>query len=231
MGQFERTRLIIEEPYFNLVQQKVVCVIGLGGVGATCVESLIRTGIENLVIVDHDKIELSNLNRQIQSSQLTLGLHKTTALKNKMLEINPKAKITTITDFLDTHNFDLLKQHKVDFVVDAIDSLDAKINLIEYCVKNKITIISSCGMGNRKDPSKITISRLDKTFNDPMAKRIRIECRKRQCDKIKVVFSSELPLKREKPLASLSFVVNVAGQYLASEIIKEIGEQYETSSH
>lgn len=225
MDQFERSNLLIKNKHF---QQKRVCVVGVGGVGAACVESLVRSGIHHLVIVDYDKVEISNINRQIQANHETIGMDKTTALKNKLLKINPKVEIIEIKEFLDENNLDLITQYPIDYVVDAIDSLQAKTNLIEYCVKNNLPIISSCGMGNRKDPTKIEISRLDKTYNDPFAKALRASCKTRRCDKIKVVFSTELPFKREKPVASLSFVVNVAGHVLASEVVKELGAYNET---
>lgn len=227
MGQFQRSDLILKNPTFK---EKMVCVVGVGGVGASCVESLVRTGIHHLVIVDYDKVELSNLNRQIQANHQTLGMDKTTALKEKMLAINPAVEIIEIKAFLDSSNFHLLLDYPIDYVVDAIDSIDAKVNLIEFCVKNKLPILSSCGMGNRVDPTQIMVTRLDKTYNDPLAKSLRIKCRLKQCDKIKVVFSKELPQKRDKPVASLSFVVNVAGHVLASEVIKDLGAYDETSS-
>lgn len=225
MDQFVRSNYIIKNEAWS---HALVCVVGIGGVGATCAESLIRSGLKNLMIVDYDKVELSNLNRQAQAYHNTIGMMKTTALKNKLQCINPKAKIIEIKEFLDIENIDLLQQYPVKYVVDAIDSIDAKANLIQYCVNHQIPIVSSCGMGNRKDPTKITVSRLDKTFNDPMAKSLRAKCRSKQCDKIKVVFSSELPIRKIKPIGSLSFVVNVAGHVLASEVIKDLGAYDET---
>ncbi|HHX52315.1 MAG TPA: tRNA threonylcarbamoyladenosine dehydratase [Erysipelothrix sp.] len=225
MDQFERSNLIIKDTSFH---DKWVCVVGVGGVGAACVESLIRTGVHRLVLVDYDKVTVSNLNRQIQANHETVGMDKTTALKDKMLKINPKAEIVEIKQFVDVDNFKLLLEYPLDYVIDAIDSIQAKANLIKFCVDQGLPIISSCGMGNRIDPTQIKISRLDKTFNDPLAKSLRIQCRSKQCDKIKVVFSKELPQKRPKPIASLSFVVNVAGHILASEVIKDLGAYNET---
>lgn len=225
MDQFERVKLLINEEQFESLQQKQVLICGVGGVGAICAESLVRTGITKLILVDFDKVELSNLNRQIQANHKTLGMDKTTALALKLKDINPHVEILEIKEFIDESNIEMLKNYKIDMVVDAIDSIASKALLIQYCVNNQIKIISSCGMGNRKDPTQIKISRLDKTYNDPLAKQLRGLLRSKMCDKIKVVFSSELPLKRPKPIGSLSHMVNVAGLYLASEVIKELGEE------
>lgn len=224
MGQFERVKLMIDEPSFTKLQNSWVAVFGVGGVGASCVESLVRTGITNLVLIDYDVVEFSNINRQIQANHDTVGMVKTTALKEKLLAINPEVNVIEINEFMTKENFNLIEQYPIDMVVDAIDAITSKIDLIEYCVKRKIPIISSCGMGNRIDPTKITISKLSKTFNDPLAKVLRLECKKRRCDKIPVVFSTELPIKRPRPIASLSFVVNVAGHVLASYVIKKVCE-------
>lgn len=223
MGQFERIKLIVEDETFNQLQQKQVLICGVGGVGAICTESLVRSGITKLILVDYDKVEISNINRQIQANHKTVGMDKTTALKEKLMDINPNVEIVEIKEFIDEKNIDLLSTFNLDYVIDAIDSIKSKALLIEYCVTHQIPIISSCGMGNRFDPTQIKVSRLDKTFNDPLAKQLRMLCRAKGCDKIKVVFSSELPIKREKPIASLSYVVNVAGLVLASEVMKDLG--------
>lgn len=223
MGQFERIKLLVNDDVFNHIQNQRICVFGVGGVGGIAVESFVRSGITKLILVDFDKVEESNINRQIQATHKTIGQDKTTALKARLLEINPDVEIIEVKEFIDESNINFLEKFKVDYVVDAIDSLSSKVVIIDYCVRNNIPIISSCGMGNRLDPSQIKVTRLDKTYNDPLAKRLRIACRSNGCGKIKVVFSSEIPVRRAKPIASLSYMVNVAGLMIVSEVMKELG--------
>lgn len=223
MDQFQRVKLIIPEDTFNELQRKRVVICGVGGVGGIAAEALIRTGVTKLLLIDYDVVELSNLNRQIQANHETLGQPKTKALKDKLLLLNPQAEIDEVRDFVDQTNFDQVLTGQIDYVIDAIDSVNAKTELIQYCHGHQYPIISSCGMGNRFNPSLIQVSRLDKTFNDPLAKALRLKLRGSGYEKTKVVFSSEKPIIREKPVASLSFVVNVAGLFLASEVLKDLG--------
>lgn len=232
MDQFERIKLIVDEDAFSSLQQKQVMVCGVGGVGAIAAETLVRTGITKIILVDYDKVETSNINRQVQANHHTIGMVKTHALRLELEKINPHVEVIEINEFVDENNLNtLMSLYSIDYVIDAIDSIGSKTLLIQYCVEHSIPIISSCGMGNRFDPSLIKISTLGKTFNDPLAKSLRGRLRSKACDKIKVVFSTENPVKREKPVASLAFVVNVAGLFLASEVLKDLGvRKYETQS-
>lgn len=230
MDQFERVKLIYTKQQFENIQSKTACICGVGGVGASCVESLVRTGVQKLILIDFDIVELSNLNRQIQANYETLGQPKALALKEKLLKINPDAQIEVYLTQITQDNIEFLENLKFDYFIDAIDQLDAKAVIIKTIKNKNIPLISSGGMGNRLDPTQIKVSRLDKTFNDPLLKQLRYLLRGSGCEKIKVVFSSELPRKREKPVASLSFVVNVAGHVLASEVIKDLGGAHETPS-
>ena len=223
MGQSERIKLTVDDDVFSHIQNQRICVFGVGGVGGIAVEAFVRSGITKLILVDFDQVEESNINRQIQATHKTIGQDKTTALKERLLDINPNVEIIEIKEFIDESNIDFLDEYEVDYVVDAIDSLNSKVVIIDYCVRNNIPIISSCGMGNRLDPSQIKVTRLDKTFNDPLAKRLRTSCRAKGCGKIKTVFSSELPLRRGNPIASMSYMVNVAGLIIVSEVMKELG--------
>lgn len=237
-------RFLRNELYFgkdNLEKMKnvKVCVVGLGGVGAYAVEALVRLGVEDFVIVDKDEIDITNLNRQIIALESTLKKEKTSVVKERILQINPNAKVKEYTTFFSKENSDILIKEKVDYVVDAIDTITCKWELIKVCLDNNIKFISSMGMGNREDLTKIKITTLDKTNYDPVAKKlrelVRKENREKEMKKINVVFSSEIPkkqtikvnsesnvLKEVCPPASIIFTPSVAGLLSAYYIYKDI---------
>lgn len=204
------------------ILKKVSClVVGLGGVGATCVESLVRSGIGNLTITDYDKIELSNLNRQIMTDSTNLGKKKTEECFKRFKKINPEVNLKVLDIFLDKDNLDLLEQY--DYIIDACDTVKTKLLLMEYAYQNKIKIISCMGTGKRLDPSKLKISTLNKTYNDPLAKVIRSLAKKNNLPlDIPVVFSEELPINNNKIIGSMMMVPSSAGLLISSYIIKDI---------
>lgn len=201
-----------------------ILIIGLGGVGGYAVESLVRSGIENITLVDGDIIEESNLNRQIIALQSTIGEKKVDAFESRILDINPNVKIKKIGEFITEENISLLFEEHIDYVVDACDTISTKIALIEYCTCNHIPLISCMGMGRKLDITKIEIMDIRKTAYDPIAKIIRKAIRdKRITEKISVVSSSEQPLDDNNGIiSSNSFVPAVAGLMCSSYIIKQI---------
>ena len=234
MDQFSRIELFYGNQKLDKLKNSHVCVFGLGGVGAICTESLVRSGIGELTLVDFDKVSESNINRQILATHKTIGQSKTEAMKERLMDINPTIKINLINSFVNNQLLETLTHF--DYIIDAIDTVSSKIEIYEYAQSKGIPFVSSCGMGNRQDPTKIEVSTLEKTINDPLAKVLRLECKKRNIKQVKVVFSTELPqkqhqelndslIRKEKmPPSSLMFVVNTAGLIMSGECIKTLVE-------
>lgn len=237
--RFLRNELYFGKEKNDKLKTIKVCVVGLGGVGAYAVEALARLGVENFVIIDKDDVDITNLNRQIIALESTLGREKSEVLKERILDINPKAKVKAYREFYNNENRDIILKENVDFVIDAIDTITCKWDLIKLCLDNDIKFISSMGMGNREDLTKISITTLDKTSYDPVAKKlrefVRKEDREKQMKKINVVFSKEIPVKQQRmvkkegkilkevcPPASIIFVPSVAGMLCAYYVCKNI---------
>ena len=217
-----RTKLLLQEDFFKLNNKKIV-VIGIGGVGSIIPISLVRTGIKNITIIDKDKVDQSNLNRQIAYNINDIGKFKVDALYSHLYEIQDDIKITKIPANID-ENFDFGVLDKADYVIDCIDDINAKVLIAKETFKRSIPLISSLGMGNRVDPSKVEITKLNKTTNDPLAKKFRYLLRKENIDlsKIDVAFSSETPIIKDKIISSVVFVPNSAGLNIASFVIRKI---------
>lgn len=217
-----RTKLLLQEDFFKLNNKKIV-VIGIGGVGSIIPISLVRTGIKNITIIDKDKVDQSNLNRQIAYNINDIGKFKVDALYSHLYEIQDDIKITKIPANID-ENFDFGVLDKADYVIDCIDDINAKVLITKETFKRSIPLISSLGMGNRVDPSKVEITKLNKTTNDPLAKKFRYLLRKENIDlsKIDVAFSSETPIIKDKIISSVVFVPNSAGLNIASFVIRRI---------
>lgn len=234
---FERTELLLGKDGLESLKRSSVLVIGVGGVGSIAVESLARSGVGKIRIVDNDTIALSNLNRQVQTNMSNVGESKVFEMVNHIKRINPDIEIEAIETFYDksiTHIFE-----DIDFVIDAIDTVTSKVDLIEECLTRKIPFISSLGMGNRIDPTKIEVTTLDKTSYDPLAKVLRKMCKDKHLNlrKIKVAFSSEQPItqniiineggvtrKQKMPPASMFLVPPTAGLTCASYCIQYLIE-------
>lgn len=237
-GKFSRNILFFGEEKQNKLKNIKVCVVGLGGVGAYAVEALARLGVENFVVIDKDDVDLSNLNRQIIALESTIGKEKTSVIKERILDINGNAKVSEYCMFFNEDTKGVILKEKPDYVVDAIDTITCKWSLIKLCLDNNIKFISSMGMGNREDLTKIDITTLDKTSGDPVAKKLRElvkkENRLKEMKKIKVVFSNELPKKQNKtinegdtrkescPPSSIIFTPSVAGLLCAYYIYKDL---------
>ena len=249
---FSRTELLIGKENIEKLQKSKVAVFGIGGVGSYVVEGLARAGIGNFILVDSDDVSISNLNRQIIATTKTIGKPKVEVAKDRILEINPNANVTTYKEFYMPDNR-VPFENDISYIVDAIDTVTAKIDLIEEAEKLKIPIISSMGTGNKLDPTKFEVTDIYKTSVCPLAKVMRKELRDRGIKKLKVVYSKEEPIKikdrdnfeKDRELykneveaegnaekknyisnshvpGSISFVPSVAGLIIAGEVIKDI---------
>ncbi len=217
---YERLYDIFSEDCINKLHKANILLAGVGGVGSFCFEALIRSGIQNITIIDFDVYEESNLNRQLHSNKNNIGKKKVSVLKEYALNINPDIKVNAIDDYLnEDSNIDITAY---DYIIDAVDSINAKCLLIKLASENNKKIISSMGIAKRLEPSMLMVTTLDKTYSDPLAKKLRYEVKKRGLsDKIKVVFSKEAPVKCEK-LGSYMIVTAYAGLLLADTVIKDI---------
>lgn len=200
---------------------KTILVIGVGGVGGTALEALARSGFKKFTLIDADKVDVSNLNRQILFTRDDIGKEKVLAAKERLLKINPGFKIQTIVAKIGDTKLEDLNLSKFDFIVDAIDSVDGKILIYEYAQANKIPFISSLGMGNRIDPECVTLTKLNKTENDPLAKKIRYLAKQKGLDlkEIPVVFSKEIPMLKSPKPTSMIMVPSTAGLLIAKYVL------------
>ena len=221
---FDRTISLIGEESFNKIKEKTVLIIGLGGVGGYATESLVRSGIHNLILIDHDNIDITNLNRQIISTNTNIGNSKVEEFKKRILEINPECNVIVEKLFLDRTNAELLDKYKIDYIIDCCDSIDTKKLLIDYSLNKNIKLISSMGTANKIDPTKLEIIDIRKTSYDPLAKILRKYVYDLKSNKkIMVVSSKEMPLKKQN-LSTLIFVPATAGILCANYVIKDIIE-------
>ena len=221
---FERLEKILNKEDFNKIKDLKIIIIGIGGVGGYALEALTRIGANNITIVDSDKIDITNLNRQIISLHSNIGQKKVDIAEKRCKDINPTIKIKKVLKFV--LNVQELELNNYDYVIDACDTVTTKIELIKYCYHNKIKIISCMGTGNRFDPTKLEITDIYKTNYDPLSKRIRRILRKEKINKLKVVSSKEIPIKTDRTPGSSSLVSSVAGIYMASYIINDILKQH-----
>ena len=190
----ERTGMLLGEASLAALGEKCVAVIGLGGVGAFAAEMVARAGVGRMVILDSDRVSLSNKNRQLLALDSTLGRPKTEVLRERLLDINPELRLTVIDSYLDENNVAEILPQGIDFLIDAIDTLAPKLALIRHCVENHIPLVSSMGSGAKYDMTRIRITDLSKSFNCPLAYIVRKKLRKMGITKgFKVVFSEELP--------------------------------------
>ena len=223
-NMFSRTELLIGKEGIEKLQKAKVAIFGIGGVGSFVVEALIRAGVSNFILVDKDVVDVTNINRQIIATNKTIGQPKVEVAKQRMLEINPEAKIQTYQEFFMPESEEIL-DNTINYVVDAIDTVTAKIELVVRANRLQIPIISCMGAGNKLDPTKFEVTDIYKTNTCPLAKVMRKELKNRNINKLKVVYSKERPIKREdgsRVPASISFVPSVAGLIAAGEVIKDI---------
>lgn len=225
MEQLSRSIHMLGPDKIKSLTNKKIAVFGLGGVGGYVVEALTRMGVGHLVLIDHDVIDITNLNRQLYALHSTIGKYKVDVAYDRCKDINPDVEIECHKEFFlpdDTQDYLI---EGCDYVVDAIDSTRAKIALIEMCYKNKTKIISCMGTGNRLDPSKLIIGKIEKTINCPLAKIIRKELKDKRIKKVPVLSSIEVPIKvQDRKPGSVSFVPSTAGTMIAGYVIRELME-------
>ena len=223
--QFTRIRLVIGEENVRKLRDKNVLIFGLGGVGGYVVEALARSGIGNFTLIDNDTINVTNINRQIIANHNNIGMYKVDVAKERILAINPHANVKTLKLFyLPDCNINI-NFNEYDYVIDAIDTLKAKIDIIEKCYNLNVHIISAMGAGNKMDVSKLQIEDINKTEVDPLARAVRYELRKRNVKHLKVCYSKEIPIKEyndENIVGSMIFVPACMGLMIANEVLKDL---------
>jgi len=231
LHEFTRTEMLIGTEGLNKLKKSKIAVFGIGGVGTFVVEALVRSGVGEFVLIDSDDITLTNINRQIHSNHNTIGMAKVEAMEKRMLEINPNVKVTTFKQLYNAETADFLLQEGYDYVIDAIDMVTSKIDLIVRCYTRNIPIISSMGAGNKLNPTMLKVDDIYNTSMCPLARVMRRELKIRNVNKLKVVYSKEKPItpfpledsenRRQLP-GSVSFVPSVAGLIIAGEVVRDI---------
>lgn len=220
----DRILKIIPKEKLDVIQNLKVLIVGVGGVGGYALESLVRTGIKNITIIDKDKIDESNLNRQIIALKSNINKSKVEEAKKRALDIRNDINIKTCELFLDKNNLvSTLDENKYDYIIDACDNVTVKLELIKYAQENNIELISSLGTGNRLNPEELKITTLDKTYNDPLGKVLRKLVKDNNLNnKVTVLWSKEIPIKTlDRTPGSLIFVPASAGILIASYIIRK----------
>lgn len=232
--EFSRTELLIGKDGLARLADATVMVLGVGGVGSHCIEALARSGVGTLILVDNDKVSLTNINRQSIAYQSTVGEYKTKLMKDRIEDINPNARVYTHEIFVLPDNMSQIFDRKIDYIVDAIDTVTAKLAVVEYATASGIPIISCMGTGNKLHPELFEIADITKTSVCPLCKVMRRELKSRGITHLKVLYSKEKPidtsgldtgeekgLRRSLP-GSISFTPPVAGLLIAGEVIREI---------
>lgn len=247
LTQFSRTELLLGKEAMNKLEGARVAVFGIGGVGGYVCEALVRSGVGKLDLIDNDKVCMSNLNRQIIATRNTVGKYKTEVMKSRILEINPETEVNIHNCFFLPENAEEFPFEEYDYVVDAVDTVTAKIALVMKCKEMDVPIISSMGAGNKLDASAFRVTDIYKTKVCPLAKVMRRELKKRGVKKLKVVYSEEEPIrpmedtsdncstetvcqdgveykaaKRRSTPGSVAVVPSVAGLIIAGEVIKDL---------
>ena len=236
MEEFSRTKRLLGEEAMERLQNARVAVFGVGGVGGYVVEALARSGVGALDLIDNDTVNLSNINRQIIALRSTVGRDKVDVMKDRIADINPECKVNTYKCFYLPENKDEFDFSKYSYVVDAVDTVAAKIQLVLQANEAGVPIISSMGTGNKINPAQLEVTDIYKTSVCPLAKVMRRELKQRGVKKLKVVYSKEEPIKpsddgseeqngaavRRSTPASVAFVPPVAGMIIASEVVKDI---------
>lgn len=232
---FTRTQLLIGKDAIHKLKNSKVMVLGVGGVGGFVCEALARSGVGTIILVDKDVVDITNLNRQIIALHSTVGKEKVEVMKDRILDINPNCNVICHRVFIDKNNIPDLITKDMDYVVDAIDTVTSKIDLVKWCYDNSIKIISSMGTGKKLDPTKFKITDIYKTKVCPLAKVMRKQLKDRGVKKLKVLYSEEMPIQpklqecgledteenRRMP-SSISFVPSCAGLIIAGEVIKDL---------
>ena len=227
-NQFQRTEILIGTENLEKLKQCRVAIFGIGGVGSYVAEGLVRAGVYKFILIDNDKIDITNINRQIHATYKTIGKYKVEEMKKRMQEINPNAEIKIIKEFVTENNIEEILNEKIDYIIDAIDTVKSKLEIIKKAKQKNIPIISSMGTANKLDPTKLEITDIYKTSICPLAKVLRKKLRQLEINDLKIVYSTEKPLQiaeQKFNLGSISYVPSVAGLIIASEVVKDIIEK------
>lgn len=235
MNRFLRTELLIGKENLTKLANSHIMVFGVGGVGGYVVESLVRSGVGQITIIDNDVVSLTNLNRQIIATMDKIGISKVLVMKERILSINPNCKVNTYETFVGTDNIDSFDFSGVSYIVDAVDTVTAKLAIISKAKELGISVISAMGAGNRLDPTQIKISDINQTKNCPLAKVMRYELKKRGISGVKCIYSLEIPTKpkekivledsNKEVIASISYMPSIFGLMISCEIIKDLTEK------
>lgn len=220
--QFSRTAQLLGNENVEKLFDKHVIVFGVGGVGGYVVEAFARSGVGKISIVDNDVVNESNINRQIIALHSTVGMQKVEVLKNRILDINPECQVFVYNQFFLPENSNDFDFSIYDYVVDAVDTVTAKIEIIKKSKESNVPVISSMGTGNKLNPMGFKVSDISKTKVCPLARVMRNELKKRGISKVKCVYSEENPVIQTQTPASVAFVPSVAGLLIASEVVKDL---------
>lgn len=221
--QFERSKLLIGEDAIQKLHNSKVAIFGIGGVGSFVVEALARAGVGNIVLIDNDTIAISNINRQIHANYESIGKYKVDEMEKRIKQIYPECNVQTYKVWYSSECEEKIIDNSFDYIVDAVDNVQAKLEIIRNSKKNNVRVISAMGTGNKLDPTRFEIVDIEKTLVCPLAKVIRKELKKEGITGVKVVYSKEEPMHNESNIiGSISFVPSVAGLIVAGEVIKDI---------
>lgn len=234
LHEFSRTELLLGTEGMDRLRHSCVTVLGVGGVGSHCIEALARSGVGHLILVDHDKVSLTNINRQSIALHSTVGQYKTKVMKAKIADISPGIQVTTYEEFVLKENLNRVFEIHPDYIVDAIDTVTAKLAVAEYAKEHQIPLISSMGTGNKLHPEMFEITDIRNTSVCPLCRVMRKELKKRGVESLTVLYSKEKPVdisgrvteeeagERRSLPGSISFVPPVAGLMIAGEVIRNL---------
>ena len=221
-NQFQRIEMLLGGEAVDRLQHARVAVFGVGGVGGFVCEALARSGVGRIGIVDKDVVDVTNINRQIIALHNTVGRPKVEVMRERIASINPKCEVDVFQQFILRDNIDEFPWEDYDYVVDAVDTVTAKIAIIEKAKEHGLYVISAMGAGNKLDPTQFKVADIEKTKVDPLARVMRRELKQRGIKNVKVVYSEEEPRVRLETPGSIAFVPSVMGLIIAGEVIKDI---------
>ena len=222
-NRFSRTELLVGKEALKKLKHANVAIFGIGGVGGYVAESLARSGVGHFFLVDSDRVDVTNINRQIIALESTVGQYKIEAMKARILDINPQAKVTTQCSFFLPENSNVYDFTKFDYIIDAVDTVTAKLEIIRKAYEDNVPVISCMGAGNKLSPTGFTVTDIENTSVCPLAKVMRKELKTMGIEHVKVVYSKEKPIKTESDFpGSNSFVPAVAGLVMASYVATDL---------
>lgn len=221
--QLQRTEILLGKENIEKLKKAHVIVFGVGGVGSYTTESLARSGVGEISIVDFDVVDITNINRQVIALHSTIGRKKVEVMKERINDINPNINVHTFDTFISPETIEQFDFTQYDYVIDAIDNVTGKLLIIQKCQEHNTNIICSLGTANKVDPTKLLLTDISKTHTCPLAKVMRLELRKRGINHLSVLFSTELPIKSETNiLGSISYLPSSAGLLISSKVINDL---------